>query len=228
MKKILITLILATGFLLSQNNSFGGSIGDPGATLMKGKFSLGPELSWVSREIRDENRVRYDTEAWRLFVKGSYGVADWVEAFGRVGAATLRIRGTSFDSDPGIAAGGGLKVNFLDPPGHPLRYSVGGQFLYSQTEDGGGTAKWFEYDIWAGIAYKDLKDLVPFGGIVYSRVDGKLKDFPSQPALNEFKSPTAMGIFLGLDWNMNKQMTLGVEFRGFAENSGTISLRYRF
>jgi hypothetical protein len=46
--------------------------------------------------------------------------------------------------------------------------------------------------------------------------------------LDEFKSPTAMGIFLGLDWNMNKKMTLGVEFRGFVEKSGTISLRNRF
>jgi len=228
MKKILIILVMATGFLLSPENSFAGSIGDPGATLMMRELSLGPELSWVSREIRDENTVRYDTEAWRIHLKGAYGVTDWVEAFARVGGATLKVRETSFEGSPGISAGGGVKLNFLDPPGHPLRYSVGGQFLYSQIDDGGATAKWFEYDIWGGVAYKDLKDLVPFGGIVYCRVDGKLKDFPSQPALNEFKSPTAMGIFLGLDWNMNKQMTLGVEFRGFAENSGTISLRYRF
>ena len=99
-------------------------MGDPGASLIKGEFSLRLERSWISREIRDENSGHYDTEAWRLFAKGSYGVADWVEAFGRVGAATLRIRGTSFESDPGIAAGGGLKVNFLDRPGHPLRYST--------------------------------------------------------------------------------------------------------
>jgi hypothetical protein len=228
MKKILIALILTTGFFLSQENSFGGSIGDPGATLLKGKFSLGPELSLVSREISDGNNVRYDTEAWRLFLKGSYGINDWVETFGRVGAATLKIHGTSFNSSPGIAGGGGVKINFLDPPGHPLRYSLGGQFLYSQIDDSGATAKWLEYDIWAGVAYKDLKDLVPFGGIVYSRVDGKLKDFPSQPALNEFRSPTAMGIFMGLDWHIDKRMTMGVEFRGFAENSRTISLRYRF
>jgi hypothetical protein len=37
-------------------NSFGGSIGDPGAAITKGKLSLGPEISWVFRNVRDGNK----------------------------------------------------------------------------------------------------------------------------------------------------------------------------
>ena len=66
---------------------------------------MGPEVSGVGREISDQSNVRYDTESWRLLLRGSYGILDWLEAFGRLGGATLKIRGTSFDSSLGIAAG---------------------------------------------------------------------------------------------------------------------------
>ncbi len=210
-----------------------GSIGDPGASLSKGSGSFGPEISWVGRGIRGRYHhgregKRYDTESWRLLLKGSYGITDWLEGFGRLGGATVKIRGTPFDSNLGIAGGAGLKATFLDPPSHPLRYSVGAQFLYLQADDREAKAKWFEYDIWAGVAYKDWKKLIPYGGIVYSRVDGKMQDFPSKPALDEFKSPTAMGIFFGVDWKIKEKLHLGIDARLFGENSGTFSLRYYF
>lgn len=131
----------------TQAHTIAGGIGDPGASLNRGTWAFGPEVSGVGREISDRDNVRYDTESWRLLLKGAYGIVDWLEAFGRLGGATLKIRGTSFDSSLGIAAGGGLKGTFLDPPDHPLRYSLGGQFLYMQTDSQGATAKWFEYDM---------------------------------------------------------------------------------
>jgi len=49
------------------------------------------------------------------------------------------------------------------------------------------TAEWLEYDICWGPLYKDGKRLTPYGGIVYSRVDGKMKDFPAKAGhLDEF------------------------------------------
>jgi hypothetical protein len=229
MKRNLFTVFFLTIlFFAGGDRAVGGSIGDPGATLEKGTWALGPEISGVSREISDQGNVRYDTESWRLLLKGSYGITDWLEVFGRLGGATFKIRGTPFDSSLGIAAGGGLKGTFLDPPAHPLRYSLGGQFLYIQTDNQGATAKWFEYDIWLGASYKDLKNLIPYGGVVYSRVDGKLENFNPQPALDKFKSPTAAGIFFGIDWPLSKKTNLGIEARLFSENSGTLSLMYRF
>ncbi len=222
-----------TGMLFSicfcfPNPSLAGNIGNPGATLEQGRFSLGPEFSGVWREIRDGNGIRYDTESWRLFAKGSYGITDWLEGFGRVGGSTLQIRGTPFDSDPGISGGAGLKISLLDIPGHPLKYALGGQFLYFETEDQDATAKWLEYDLWFGIAYREAKNITPYAGVVYSRVDGKLKDFPIKPALDDFKSPNAVGIFFGVDWRIYEKVQLGIEARLFGENSGSFSLTYRF
>ena len=128
-KWILILGILLGADFFIPDPSPAGNIGDPGATLNQGKFSAGPEFSGVSREIRDGNGIRYDTESWRLLLKGSYGITDWMEGFGRLGGATFQIRGTPYDSNPGIAGGAGLKATFLDPSGHPLRYSLGGQLL---------------------------------------------------------------------------------------------------
>ncbi len=228
MKKGLMALFFFTGLFLARDQIFAGNIGDPGATLNQGRFSTGPEFSGVSREIRDGNGIRYDTESWRLLLKGSYGITDWLEGFGRLGGATLKIRGTPFDSNPGIAGGAGLKATFLDPPGHPLKYSFGGQFFYLEAGDRDARGKWYEYDLWLGVAYKDWKKLTPYGGIVYSRVDGKMQDFPARPALDEFKSPTAMGIFFGVDWKIKDKFHLGIDARLFGENSGTFSLHYRF
>lgn len=228
MKKVWIIFILAIFGLFLTKPMQAGSIGDPGASLSKGSGSLGPEISWVGREIRDREGMRYDTEAWRLLLKGSYGITDRLEVFGRLGGATLKIRGTAYDGSSGVAGGAGLKATFLDPPNHPLGYSLGGQFFYTQPGDGGADANWFEYDIWAGISCKKRKDFIPYGGIIYSRVNGKLKNFPLRPMLDDFESPTAAGIFLGLDWQINQKTKLGFELRGGSENSGTFSLSYRF
>jgi hypothetical protein len=228
MKKVVMVLVFLAILLSTRDHTFAGGVGDPGATLNKGTWAFGPEVSGVGRVINDRDNVGYDTESWRLLLKGSYGITDWLEGYGRLGGATLKIRGTSFDSSLGIAAGGGLKATFLNPPGHPLRYSLGGQFLYTQTDSQGATAKWFEYDIWLGASYKDMKNLIPYGGIVYSRVDGRLENFNPRPALDDFRSPTAAGIFCGVRWPMSQKTYLGVEARLFSENSATASLYYGF
>jgi hypothetical protein len=228
MKKVFTVVLLLAIAFWGRDGAFGGGIGDPGATLNKGAWALGPEVSGVGREISDRDNVRYDTESWRLLLKGSYGIVDWLEVFARMGGATFTIRGTPFDSSLGIAGGGGLKGTFLDPPGHPLRYSAGGQFLYTQTDSQGGTAKWFEYDLWLGASYKDLRKVIPYGGVVYSQVNGKVEHFGPKPALDDFRSPTATGIFFGVHWPWIKNIDLGIEARLFSENSGTISMNFGF
>lgn len=228
MKKVFMAFVLLAIAFFGRDRAFGGGIGDPGATLNKGAWALGPEVSGVGREISDRDNMRYDTESWRLLLKGSYGIMDWLEIFGRMRGATFKIRGTAFDSSLGIAGGGGLKGTFLDPPGHPLRYSVGGQFLYTQTDSQGGTGKWFEYDLWLGVSYKDIRKVIPYGGVVYSQVNGKVENFSPKPALDDFRSPTSAGIFFGVRWSMSQKTHLGIEARLFSENSATASLYYGF
>lgn len=228
MKKILTALLGVAGLFLAQGDIFAGNIGDPGASLKQKEASLGLEFSGLTREVRDGDGIRYDSESWRLLLKGSYGITNWLEGHIRAGGATLKIRGTPFDSNPGIAGGAGLKATFLDPPGHPLKYSVGGQFLYLQADDRDSTGKWFEYDFWLGVSYRDGRKVTPYGGVVYSRVDGKMEDFPAKPALDQFKSPTAVGVFLGVDWKVSNKIHLGIDARLFGENSGTLSLQYHF
>lgn len=228
MKKSLIAVYLVLLLFLAQSETLAGTIGDPGASLNKKAWALSQEFSGMTREIRDRDGIRYDTESYRLFLKGSYGIKDWLEGFGRLGGVMAKIEGTPFNSNLGIAGGAGLKATFLDPPAHPLCYSLGAQFLYWEAGDRGAQAKWFEYDIWAGLTHRGWNNLVPYGGIVYSRVDGKMKDFPSNPALDEFKSPTAVGIFFGLNWKIKEKLHLGIDARLFGENSGTFSLNYLF
>jgi hypothetical protein len=224
-------LILAFGLLFSLflgGISRAGNIGDPGAGLKQKEASLGLEFTGLTREIRDGDGIRYDSESWRLLLKGSYGITDWLEGYVRAGGATLKIRGTPFDSNPGWAGGGGLKLTFLDPPGHPLKYSLGAQFLYQEAEDRDAKGKWFEYDLWLGASYKDWKQVTPYGGVVYSRVDGKMEKFRAKPALDDFKSPTVMGLFFGVDWRLSERLSLGIDARLFGEYSGTFSAGYRF
>ena len=178
MKEVIMILIFLRFYFRLRGPAIAGEIGDPGATLNKGTWALGPEISGVGREIRDRDNVRYDTD--------------------------------------------------LEPPGHPLRYSLGGQILYMQTDSHGATAKWFEYDVWLGAFYKDSKNLTPYGTVIYSRVDGRLENFIPKPALDDFRSPTAAGIFFGVRWPMSPKTHLGIEARLLSENSATASLYYGF
>jgi hypothetical protein len=66
------------------------------------------------------------------------------------------------------------------------------------------------------------------GGVVYSRVDGKLENFNPKPALDDFRSPTAAGIFFQVPSPMSKKTHLGIEARLFSENSATAFLYYGF
>jgi hypothetical protein len=59
-------------------------------------------------------------------------------------------------------------------------------------------------------------------------VNGTLDNFNSKPALDDFRSPTAAGIFFGVRWPMNQKTYLGIEARLFSENSATASLYYGF
>jgi hypothetical protein len=55
-----------------------------------------------------------------------------------------------------------------------------------------------------------------------------MEDFPAKPALDQFKSPTAVGVFLGVDWKVSNRIHLGIDARLFGENSGTFSVQYHF
>jgi hypothetical protein len=55
-----------------------------------------------------------------------------------------------------------------------------------------------------------------------------MRNFPSKPALDEFSSPTAFGIFLEVGWEAYSRVRLGIDARLFGENSGTFLLIYRF
>ena len=70
--------------------------------------------------------------------------------------------------------------------------------------------------------------MTPYGGVVYSRVDEKMENFPAKRALDGFKSPTAMGTFFGVDWRLSEKIYLRVDARLFGEHFGTFSVRYHF
>jgi len=59
-------------------------------------------------------------------------------------------------------------------------------------------------------------------------VDGQLENFNPKPALDDFRSSTAAGIFFGVRWPMSQKTYLGIEARLFSENSATASLYYGF
>jgi len=50
----------------------------------------------------------------------------------------------------------------------------------------------------------------------------------SQKKVEKGERSASAGTFLEFDWQVNKRISLGREFRKFSENSGTLSLEYRF
>ena len=54
MKRVVMVSVFFVILFSTRDHTIAGGVGDPGATLNKGTWAFGPEVSGVGREIRPE------------------------------------------------------------------------------------------------------------------------------------------------------------------------------
>jgi len=232
-RKLLLALSLFTLLLGFPLTALAGNIDNPTASLKKGSFAVGLELDLSSRDVKFSDK-EIEERTRRYLMRGSYGLLDWINLYGTVGAASVRDN-TGFKGDPRLAFGGGVKLRLYEFEDFIL--GLTGQFLRftSQENDVAGIngltfkSTWNEYDLALGASTKTTASSF-YGGALFSKVDGELETSSTTnlPEKAHFKESHPVGIFLGADAELWEQLRLGIEGRLINEISFSVKLSYSF
>jgi hypothetical protein len=223
-KTFIQTALFLTLLIGFSSTSSAVSIENPTDTLKKGAFSVGPEVSISTREVKYSN-LELKENSLQYLVRGNLGLLDWINLYGTVGAARI-YDDAGFNGDLGLAYGGGLKVRFYQFE-DVLTLGLSGQFFRYTSEDdnvagvnGNYKLTWNEYDVALGASTRI--DITTFyaGGLL-SIVDGDLSG-------SNFKESHRYGVFLGGDAELLDDFRLGIEARFVSETTVSFKLSYIF
>jgi hypothetical protein len=230
MKINLHRLLIVAVILFLHGSAYGlDYMGPPVAGLKKGQFKTGFDFalsemdlevkaSGITGKLRDVETSRY---LWNL----TYGLADWWEAFVRLGAGDTEASG-GFDGDTEFAYGVGTKVTLAGDK--TLNWGALFQIGWGQSEgdyaqdlgflipvSGDAELDWYEIQIAAGPTY-DMEDWRLYGGVFLHYVEG---DFEVESDIVPFtfkldvRQESVGGAYLGGRFDLRKNVTLDTEFQ---------------
>lgn len=262
MKRKLIQLTSALTanliLLLLFSVAMAGTIGNPTATVNQGSFQLGAEFDLVERDVEPEDNEDVEIESNRYVVKGIYGISDRFNIYAKLGVANaeFKIEDDDFDfkSDNEFTFGAGLKSIIYEQD--ELKIGLVVQISHFTTEDTVSEEEgtyyghhytysedieltWWEYDVALGVSYEGLGSFVPYGGILFSKIDGESEytgkaEAPSigyseeDSDKDDFEESDSFGVFVGADYNVIPHFNVGVEARLINETSFSVMLNYAF
>ena len=219
-----LVLLVAGGFALPDAAS-AARLGDPTSVAAPTRFTLGVEYEFVERDVEFDSPIagasEAELESQRIFVRGAYGIAPNLEVFARLGGAEAETNTPSVNGDFGLALGGGVKgVIFRGP-----NWAVGavGQLLYFESENG-GDIKVLEFDLASGVSFA-LGPVTPYAGLVLQVTQGELT---SPAGSSDFDQDNLIGVFFGMNYVPQPNISLGFEAHLVHETAVSIALEARF
>jgi hypothetical protein len=219
-----LVLLVAGGFALPDAAS-AARLGDPTSVAAPTRFTLGVEYEFLERDVEFDSPIagasEAELESQRIFVRGAYGIAPNLEVFARLGGAEAETNTPSVNGDFGLALGGGVKgVIFRGP-----NWAVGavGQLLYFESENG-GDIKVLEFDLASGVSFA-LGPVTPYAGLVLQVTQGELT---SPAGSSDFDQDNLIGVFFGMNYVPQPNISLGFEAHLIHETSVSLALEARF
>jgi hypothetical protein len=219
-----LVLLVAGGFALPDAAS-AARLGDPTSVAAPTRFTLGVEYEFLERDVELDSPIagasEAELESQRIFVRGAYGIAPNLEVFARLGGAEAETNTPSVNGDFGLALGGGVKgVIFRGP-----NWAVGavGQLLYFESENG-GDIKVLEFDLASGVSFA-LGPVTPYAGLVLQVTQGELT---SPAGSSDFDQDNLIGVFFGMNYVPQPNISLGFEAHLIHETSVSLALEARF
>lgn len=153
----------------------------------------------------------------------------------KVSTAYEKYGNFNFESVIGPAYGAGLNADIFHWNRMNLGFDAGLGFLMgsNEEEDKPGkkaTADWTEYTVFIKTRYLGLNKLVPYGGFIFSRLDGTLKvDNPLVEIPDmDYNESDPFVIFLGSNYFYGEHIRLQAEARFLGETSLTFRAGYFF
>ncbi len=188
-----------------------GTVGNPTATVAQGSFLVGAEFDFWDRDF--ENGGVVSVEGTKILVKGTYGISDKIDVFGKIGMAEVEDSGF----DPAFGFGG--KVNVYEKG--QIKAGVVAQFLFWSGEDSGVDIDIIEFDLAFGGLYEVTKEFDCYGGLMLAMVEGDADGA-------DFNADDPIGIFIGGEYDITPEAKAGVELRLISETSFAFMASFAF
>jgi hypothetical protein len=235
--RVSFVLALIVVFVSVSPVAMAGTVGSPTATVAQGSFLMGAEIDFWERDMEDEFGDEGEVEGTKILVKGTFGVSDTIDVFGKIGMAgsEFNLAGFPVETDMDIAFGIGGKVNVYDQG--QTKAGIVAQVLLWSGEDTsipgapGGTVEIdaTEFDIAFGGSYKVSEEFNWYGGLIYSMVSGELTvSGPGGSGSFDVDEADPIGIFLGGEFAISPQAKAGLELRLINETSFTFMANFTF
>ncbi len=205
------TFALIVMFVSVSPVAMAGTVGNPTAFVAKGSFLVGAEIDFWKRDMN--NGGTFDVDGTKILVKGTYGISDKIDVFGKIGMAKVE------DSDMGLAIGFGGKLNVYERG--KIKAGVVAQFLFWSGEDSGVDIDITEFDLAFGGRYEVTKEFDCYGGLMLASANGDADGA-------DFNEDDLIGIFLGGEFDITPQAKAGVELRLMSETSFTLMATFAF
>lgn len=203
-------------------------LGNPSARLNQGQVAVGAEYAFGQKDTESGGETD-ELESHRIVGTISYGFHERIEGTAKVGAGKIDSKSddgsvSDFEGDFKPSFGGALKVTLYEQEINPdSSWNIGamGQYMRVESEDtilvsGTNVDAGLDINEWyaaAGASYTH-KNFTPYGGVYLNFIDGEatVRVF-GLSASAEFEEDELFGIFLGLDYEIFENVTLGVEGR---------------
>lgn len=237
------TILIMTAFCLTTFG-FADTIGNPGRSLEAGSFQICAEAGMWNRDMELEGVDDEDSvEGKRIILKAIYGINEKIDIYGKVGMADSEfdLYGYEVKTDMAIAYGGGARVQFYNEGQIKAGFVI--QFLSltgKKTEDvedtyidalginySGkikGEVDAMEIDAAVGASREINDDMDLYAGLYYSKLNAELTGTISDGSDSlDADESDPLGIFIGGEYRVNENITMGAEGRFLAEQSFSIS-----
>lgn len=196
------------------------SPGNPLLTVGKARLAVSAEWEQNNRNLDLETESEVTSN--RYWLKGTYGLFDWLDLCGAVGAVDFDVstsqdrRARSFESDHlSFGFGGGFKLRALHSEERNLSLLLTTNGSVLQTEEFVGSAPpsdftWNEFQLAISVA-KGFGFTFPYLGVSYSVVDGELTW--DGGGAGDFRDPGGF-VFAGIDFSLPSRYVLTIEMNG--------------
>ena len=219
MKRIFIFLLSCMVSWSGASVIFASSPGNPLGMVGAGRLAISAEWDQDNRDL--ELDADSEVTSNRYWLKGTYGLTDWLDVSGAAGfvdfdVSSLGTRSSSYESDHmTFCFQGGFKLRPFCHEEKKLSAFLTAHGSHLQAKEFVGSVRpeklsWNEFQMAVSVA-KKYGFAFPYVGVLYSLVDGELMlaggDGP------DFQDPGALA-FAGIDFSLPSRYALTFEVRG--------------
>jgi hypothetical protein len=206
-------------------------IGNPTNQLSPRELTIGPVVDIYSQDFKS-NGYKITGKGNRLLFNFNYGMDRNIALFGNAGFSEENVEygGGTTSGSYGLGVELGAKATLGEVKREHIKFGGGAKMALARNsvDFGPGLSSdvdWSEFGLFGGLSFESEPELTPYVGLQITKTNTKLKDV-SVGGLDDFDQDGLLGLFGGLDFKVQKGLSLGMELRIINELSATLNLNF--